>query len=101
MLVETGKSQVGRASARAMINTGNSQVCQAIKSVAMNNSSAKHWKLRKSKQGNPGVACPWCSSTFVLLRNVQGHIARVHTKKEKEILGTSLLCPDCNTAVLP
>jgi len=70
------------------------------KSTVMKNTSEKHWKLYESKKGKLRVLCPWCIVN-VDLKNFHKHIARVHIKKGKEILETSLLCPTCNTAVLP
>jgi len=106
MLWETREIQVGQAnvnrfgrtSESSIINTGNKQVGRTNKGTVIKNTSANHWKLDESRQENRGVVCPWCrNGANVLLMNIHDHIARVHTKN----VGKSLLCPKCNTAVIP
>ena len=124
---ETGNSQVGQAScdASTTLETEQSKVDQASAgeyneeyckkpsrpsecNYSDSNPSAKYWKLTKSESGKPGVICPWCKTktgnrTLVLLRNIYNHVVSVHSKIRSGyfVLGQSLLCPGCKTAVLP
>ena len=109
---ETGDSQDGQVSDNYNTTiepeTEQSKVDQAREntidaSAVIKNTSAKYWKQAKNRSsGKPGVVCPGCQAstggeTIVLLRKICDHFVRVHS----EILSQSLLCPYCETAVLP